>query len=156
MEKKETPFKDTIALAAVVEMEVGNSLLIYNQLQESFHALNTTARIIWRCSCSDITFGDYIDLLRKEMSLPPNLSVIANDLIDMINELYSCGLFVKDSKIAGKTGDYHLRQDFPIENKYLQYKSPMIKSYSMEWMKENHPSAFYSLSRYEDTWDPEV
>lgn len=143
-------FKTLKPLAAVTVMESGESLLIYNQLEESFHALNKTAKVIWLNANATVELKEFAQALEKKIVPSKQKNNILKDLGEFISELHKSGLLTDEVKL-GKKEDIKKSKLFhgiSID----QYDTPKMQTYTKEWMKDNHPGIYYKLYMYADTW----
>lgn len=133
----------------IIESEVGDQVLLYDPIEDKFHALNLAAKLIWELSKSGSneleaakTFKVYFG--GKETDY-------IKDISSVIKELQKLRIFHEDSSTNRTSSLIDLK--LKPHAHPLQYESPRVITYTSEWMKSNHPSAFLSV-RFSDRWGP--
>ncbi|AFY19325.1 PqqD family protein [Pseudomonas sp. UW4] len=131
------------------ESEVGDQILLYDPVDDEFHALNLAAKLIWDTFKMGGTENDILQTYIQFFGADPgnfkaDIKSAINDLsAKEVLELKQRGLRYPVKQIVKLSPHAHP----------LMYETPNIISYKSAWMKANHPSAYLSV-KFSDRWGP--
>jgi len=133
---------------ALKESEVGDQILLYDPVEDQFHALNLAAKLIW--DLSKIQADEATATKTFVQFFGDADADFAKDISAAIKELRKLGIFQKAAslRVSPQTTLRLKPHAHP-----LQYEPPRVITYTSDWMKKNHPSAFLSV-KFSDRWGP--
>ncbi|WP_143218536.1 hypothetical protein [Achromobacter xylosoxidans] len=131
------------------EMEIGDQVLLFDPIQDCFHAINLAGKIIWLEAKRGTPSQAYAKTIASFFG--GQASDYQADVEAAVKAFTASGIFVPaDSKsIAPVSREI----DMEPHGHPLTYERPEIRTYPADWMKTNHPSAFLSV-KFSDTWSP--
>jgi hypothetical protein len=140
---------------SLLEGDVLDSRLVYSPQTDEFYALNRAALLVWLLFDGQGGFGTGFDTGAKRIftewfTPPPKRAQVEKDIERILSEFVKIGLLIKRPKSIKV-----FYTSCPVhENKARGlYSPPRITIYTSEWMKENHPQYFHSIT-YSDLWGP--
>jgi hypothetical protein len=140
---------------SLLEGDVLDSRLIYSPETDTFYALNRSALLVWLLIDRQGGFGTGFDTGAKRIyedwfSPSPKREQVEGDIEKIISEFVKHGLLIKRPKSIKL-----FYTSCPVhENRGAsQYSPPKITIYDSQWMKDNHPQYYHSIT-YSDLWGP--
>jgi hypothetical protein len=134
----------------VVECDLGESLLVFEQRSENVHALNVTAKIIWATFNEDCTFDDLQAVLRCWFTRGVTKEIAVRAVASVFQELIKAKLLLpRNDPVAG----FPVGQDVRINQsaKNVAFQQPKITTFTKEFLKLNHPGLAVKPT-FRDTW----
>lgn len=140
---------------SLLEGDVLDSRLIYSPQTDEFYALNRAALLVWLLIDRQGGFGTGFDTGAKRIfeewfTPSPKRAQVEKDIEGILLEFVKIGLLIKRPKSIKV-----FYTSCPVHENKAQglYSPPRITTYTSEWMKENHPQYFHSIT-YSDLWGP--
>lgn len=137
--------------SSVVESEVGEDLLLFNSERQSFHALNVSAKIVWKNYFGDKDIDATVDALTVAFGMSPNVDV-RGDVVDILSQLEKAELIKPASRGRADPADQRA-QVTTVLLRGRDYMKPSMQEIPMEWLKKMHPSAIVDVM-FSDIWGP--
>lgn len=136
---------------SVVESEVGEDLLLFNSEKQTFHALNVSAKIVWRNYFGDKDIDLAVDALTVAFGLSPKTD-LKGDVADILDQLQKAELIKPASRGCADSAEQKM-QVTTVLLRGRDYMKPSMQEIPMEWLKKMHPSAIVDVM-FSDTWGP--
>lgn len=131
----------------LIQTQIGSDLLIYDTKTEIFFAFNETASKIVNGLQYCVPQKDFIELIggyfRIETSA--NASRVKSKVSDFLDQLCEENLLKEVDSSSSSFSNTMLSN--------VEFKNPHFNKYTKDWLKSNHPGAFYSVT-FGDTWGP--
>lgn len=140
---------------SLLEGDVLDVRLVYAPGTDKFYALNRSALLVWLLIDQQGGFGTGSEAGAKRLfehwfSPPPSRDLADKDIEAVLHDFVNFGLLIKrpkSIKLSYKSCPLH------ENNAPTIYVAPSITVYESEWMKENHPYYYHSIT-YSDHWNP--
>ncbi len=136
---------------SVVESEVGEDLLLFNPENQSFHALNISAKIVWKNYFGDKDIDAAVDALTVAFGLSSKDDV-KGDVANILGQLEKAELIKPASRGRADPAEQK-GQATTVLLRGRDYIKPSMQEIPMEWLKKMHPSAIVEVM-FSDTWGP--
>lgn len=140
-----------VRASSVVESEVGEDLLLFNSERQSFHALNVSAKIVWKNYFGDKDIDVAADALTVAFGLSPKDDV-KGDVVDILGQLEKAELIKPASRGRADPTEQKL-QATTVLLRGRDYLKPSMQEIPMDWLKKMHPAAIVDVM-FSDTWGP--
>lgn len=132
----------------LIQTQIGSDLLIYDVMNENFYAFNETASRIMNALQYCLPYKKFISVIYDYFSDTDN-----DKIRKKINsEVETFLKTLKNENIVQETLPSQINP-LACSNSNIQFKTPHFNKYSKQWLKKNHPAAFYSIG-FGDTWGP--
>ena len=138
---------------AVVESDMGDTLLIFDQRSDNVHALNMIGKIIWHAFDANADLPALIRMIEKWCTGGVDRAKASNDVTQFLGVLQQVGLLLAPGAGGGfPVGrEVNVRQNLPD----VPYLEPRINTFTKQWLKQQHPDAFNRVM-FGDSWGPAV
>lgn len=140
---------------SLLEGDVLDVRLVFAPQTDKFYALNRSALLVWTLIDQQGGFGTGSEagakrLFEQWFSPPPKRSLVNKHVEDVLGDFVKIGLLIKRPKSIKL---FYTSCPVHENNAPTPYVAPSITVYDSEWMKENHPYYFHSIT-YSDLWSP--
>ena len=127
---------------------MGTTLLLFETETERVHAINFSAKVIWNSMSSGPRSVD--DLVRNVSEVFPRKEEreLHADITDFVAVLHDKGLASHQETRTSRGREYYFDRPSAVA-----YEKPVIRSYTRDWLRQNHPGSFYNVM-FSDTWGP--
>ena len=138
---------------AVVESDMGDTLLIFDQRSDNVHALNITGKILWHAFDANADLAALIRVIEKWFTRGVDRARATDDATRFLADLQRAGLLMSPGTGGGfPVGkEVSFRQNLPD----VPYVEPRVNTFTKQWLKQQHPDAFNRVM-FADTWGPSV
>ncbi|WP_369764957.1 hypothetical protein [Flavobacterium sp. WC2429] len=131
----------------LIQTQIGADLLIYDTKNETFYAFNETASKIVNGLQYCVPQKDFIELIGGYFSTDSTTSIlqVKTKVTDFLDRLLAENLLKEADSSSSSFSNTMLSN--------VEFKNPHFNKYKKDWLKLNHPGAFYSVT-FGDTWGP--
>lgn len=140
---------------SLLDGEVLDSKLLYLPKNDTFYSLNRSAYLIWFLLERQGAFGtasreSSFKIFEDWFNNPPARESISKDINLFISELISNKLLIEKPQ---EIDLHYVACPVHESNNKYDYEKPSITVYDSEWMRDNHPYYFHTIT-YSDIWNP--
>src|SRR5262249_43745757 len=122
----------------VVESDLGESMLLFDQRSENVYALNVTAKIIWATLNEGVTFDHLLSALKRWFTGGVSRDAAIKAVADAFGEFVKVKLLLpRADPVAG----FPVGQDVRINQsaKNVRFQRPVVTTFTKEFLRQYHP-----------------